>query len=467
MDLPVTVDSYLRFDDSLLSDEIKLMLWEALLVFNPQDPTEQIGMLRRAQDGCLLVPRGFALKLRKGLSHYGINIVWDDQRVQVPAAMPLLTPDVESLEYQVRALKRLVHAEQGIYEGPTASGKTITAAAVVSAIQQRTLVIVNKINLATQWQDRFRFALGIECGIIGDGSWFEQDVTIALRQSLWAARERLVNEGWFRRFGALMYDECHEAASAETARELVQLFPAYYRFGFSATPDRHSWMEGASRGILGEIVVRTTEQELMDAGRLVKPRVVVVRTLFKFKWNGRANAQNEYQRCLKALKVDPARNEQIRKIMTGLRGQTVLVQTDHTTHIDLLQQIAFNAGWPTDRIHRFTGEQNDERRQQIMKYCEEGDQLVISTIGKEAMDIPRLNRYMNVFPGKNRANTRQMVGRVKRTHETKIEPPIYYDFCDHRVSRLARQFSQRYSVYMEDGLDVMFVGDAPVGSPAP
>lgn len=465
-DLRVTVDNFLRLDDAQLSDSVKLALWEALLVFNPDDPTEQIGMLRRGTDGRLAIPRGFALKLRKGLDHFGYNVVWDDQRVSVPAPFPALTSDVEDLPYQSRAVQRLVWAQQGIYEGPTASGKTITAAAVMSAIQQRTIVVVNKINLATQWQDRLRFALGIECGIIGDGRWDESPlVTVATRQSLWAARATLMAHGWFHGFGAMMYDECHEAASAESARELVQLFPSYNRFGFSATPDRHSWMEGASRGILGEIVCRTTERELQDAGKLVKPRVVVVRTPFKFKWNGRANAGAEYQRCLTALKSDPARNEQIRKVMEGQRGQTVLVQSDHTSHVNFLLDIAYSAGWPRDRVHLFTGAEGDDQRQQIIHLCETGDRMVISTIGKEALDIPRLNRYMNVFPGKNQTNSRQMVGRVKRTHASKTEPPIYYDFFDHRVPRLGRQFQSRYAVYMQDGLEIMFTGEAPVGLP--
>lgn len=385
--LHVQVDNALRFQDRDLDELAKQMLWNALALSNPENRDEQIILLRRAADRRLVVPRGFAVKLKRGFQKMGIDVIWDDQRVRVPAEIPAPLDNIEDLPYQQRALHRLVTAEQGIYEGPTASGKTITASLIISAIQQRTIVIVDRIEIAYQWRDRVFETLGIIPTIIGDGAWNDSgSIVICLRQSLWARRDQLKESGFFKQFGCVMLDECH-AVSAETVREIFGLFYSYYRFGFSATPDRHDWLTIASRAVIGEILCRTTEEELEAAGRLVKPRVVAFRTPFKFQWKTLGtDTRVQWRSMLKKLKTDPARNKLIGKIMEGQRGQTMLVQTSEHTHVDELAAIAYASGWPMENVLFFTGKTSGKDRMRIRERAEHGDCIIISTIGKEALD---------------------------------------------------------------------------------
>lgn len=456
--LAVQVDSMLRFRDLELPYELQTAIGQELWMYNPRDPAEQIVLVQRDQDGLACLPRGYALRLRVLAEHYGVNVIWDDRRVIVPADIPLPTNHVRAIAYQLRAVQRLVHAEQGIYEGPTASGKTITAAIIASSIQQRMLIMVDKINLATQWRERFEEALGISPAIIGDSSWEEGPITIALWQSLWRRREELDQARWWSTWGAQATDECH-AVSAPSIRELIQRFPAYFRFGFSATPDRRDWIMAASRGIIGEIVCRTTEDELVEAGMLVKPRIVAVRTPFTFKKQYGVGSNAQWQAIVKDLKVDPARNAIIRAILAHERGSTMLVQTDHTSHADELVAQALAGGWEYDRVHLFTSATKAKDRDRIRLLCDDGNQLVVTTIGKEAMDIPRLDRYMIAYPVGGATPTKQMIGRVKRKHEAKVQAPIVYDIYDHRVPRLASQFQTRRGVYEREGLELLFTGE--------
>lgn len=458
-ELVVKVDNMLRFDDTALPYEAQVAVGRELWSYNPDDPDEQIMLARRTEDGLIAIPRGYALRLRTLLPYYGVDVVWDDRRAWVPAAVPMPTSWVRPVAYQMRAVQRMVAAQQGIYEGPTASGKTVTAAIVTSSIRQRTLIVVDKINLATQWAERFKQALGVEPEIIGDGYWSEGDITIALRQSLWAKHEELTASGWWATWGAVFVDECH-AVSAETVRETLQMFPAYFRFGLSATPDRRVWLMAASRAIIGEIVCRTTEQELRDAGLLVKPRVIAVRTPFRFKVARDEDSRSQWTRLVQEMKEDVGRNHVIGQILASQRGHTVMVQADHTSYCQYIYAYACAYGWPEDRVHFFIGATRGSERDEIRRLCEEGDRLVITTIGKEAMDIPRLDRYVMAWPSKSETDVKQMIGRVKRAHETKVEPPIVFDLYDNNVSRLKNMFTRRRGVYEREGLDLSFVDAA-------
>lgn len=461
MDLTVIVDNYLRFDPTQLPERAVSMLTAALTVMNPDDPNEMIVMWGKDSNGMFTAPRGFALKLRKGLGKMGVNVVWDDQRVSVPTSTISLLPFVQERDYQQKAVERMLRIQQGIYEAPPGSGKTISSASFIAAAGQRTIVLVDKVNIATQWRERIMDATGFEAGFVGDGMWEEREITVALRQTLWARRQELDATAWWSQWGAVMLDECH-AISAETVRALMQKFPALYRIGLSATPDRHDWMTMASRSIIGEIFCRTTDRELEDAGVLVKPRVVAVRTPFYYDWktlvkdrNGkmqRVDPKRQWQSMLKLLKFDKERNTLFGKIAAAQRGHTCLVHTDHKGHAHELAAYALAHGWPNDRVLIMTGDQDDAARSEVRAKAEEGDVIILSTIGQEALDIPRLDRFFLVFPTKNDAAVKQMVGRLKRTHESKGEAPVVIDFYDHGCRILAQQFAARRGSYDRDEL---------------
>ena len=457
MPLPVTIRADLRFDPSLVPAEALGALSMALRVTDPMDPTTPaIVLARKDSNGMAVVPRGFAHHLVKGLGAFGIDIQWIDQRVQVPMQEVITpTPGYALRSYQETPYAQMLRVQQGIYEAPTGSGKTITTAFFLAAARQRSLIIVDKMNLVVQWQDRIREATGYVCGTIGDGQWAERDITITTRQSLWARHDELDAQDWWSRWGAVVFDEAH-GVSAETVRELLQRFPAWYRIGLSATPDREDWLTIASRAILGEIFHRTTEEELEAAGVLVRPKVVAVRTPFEFPWKSRLDPRIQWTQLIKALRSDPARNHAIGKKMGTLRGHAVLVDTDQVGHAHELRAYALSYGWPDDRVFLFTGQQKTAERVEIMKLADEGDIMIISTIGKEALDIPRLDRFLITWPTKQDTRTKQMIGRVRRMHDEKSAPEIV-DFWDHKVSILNNQFTKRRGTYARAKMELEVV----------
>ena len=83
----------------------------------------------------------------------------------------------------------------------------------------------------------------------------------------------------FGAVGCVIIDECHHV-TAETIEAIVGAFPAKFRFGVSATPDRKDDRFEFALDVLGEVFHQDDEDELRDAGVLMRPRVKVVRTNF-------------------------------------------------------------------------------------------------------------------------------------------------------------------------------------------
>jgi superfamily II DNA or RNA helicase len=455
--LNVTVDTHLRFDPTGTGPagaKMCFTLAQALTVGDPDESDEPpVIMWGQDHNGNFIAPRGFAVKLVKGFRHFGFEPIWIDNRVLVPASIPQLTSTMSPRTYQGKAISHMVGCMQGIYEAPPAAGKTISAAFFISQIQQRSIILVDKINIATQWRKRIFEALGYEAGLIGDGVWDERDITVVLRQTLWNSREELDRTRWWDRWGAVILDECH-AISALTVRELMQRFAAYYRIGLSATPDRHGWMTLLSRSIIGEIFCRTTDRELEEAGVLVRPRVIAVRTPFEWDWKRKLDGKMQWQKMIKDLKFDPGRNALFRNLCSQQRGYCCLVITAQTSHASELAAYALSAGWPDEAVMIMTGAQDDDERQRIIDRAAHGDCIIFSTIGKEALDIPRLDRLFLVWPDKLDYAIRQGIGRVKRIHDEKTEPPIVYDFYDDKVPILRQHFSERRGAYARAELDL-------------
>src|SRR5690606_17843565 len=130
---------------------------------------------------------------------------------------------------------------------------------------------------------------------------------------------------------------------------------------------------------------------------------------------------------LVTMKNDGARNRRIMEVMQHLKGRCVLVHTEQTSHADILESYAHAAGWPAGSVFQFTGRQSNDERQEIISRAAQGNCMLISTIGKEALDIPRLDAVIVVWPTKNDTAITQIIGRIMRTHPEKTEPPEVYD----------------------------------------
>lgn len=493
--VPVRVDTHLRVDANLLGHDLADKIIDELILDNPEHAEakakQQWGweeipaqhFMVELDGDTLVMARGYALQLKLLLREHGIKVWWQDRTVW-QRGEPMGFEQFDYLSHQPAAVKKITRHRQGIYKAPTGSGKTVTAIGFIwERMPERSIILVDRINLVDQWIDRIEQHMGIpreEIGRIGEGEWTEGRVTVATVQTLHRHRKRLQDEGWFYKWSVMILDECHHV-TAQTLLELVQMFPARFRLGMSATPDKTGIFEIALNA-LGEVFYETTHDELRRLGLLVEPEVRVVQTGFDFTYwpdhtaDKKGNCdkpgcksrvpyhrhRNNYMQLKSALVNDHDRNMLVmNNIAEGYQqGAVQLVITDQTTHIEAMMQefVASYGAWiPEDHVHVLIGKQKGKKRQQIINTIETVSEphIIFSTIAGEALDIPIIAHVHLVFPTRNPRKTEQNIGRGTRMHDDKGDSLIF-DYVDVNVPVLVGQFrSRRWKCYEPLGLQVV------------
>lgn len=396
----------------------------------------------------LVLPRGFYRQFVQGMDAARLPIWWVDRRSVLPmdSEYVIELSKINLREHQEPAVKAMIEYENGIYQAPPGSGKTVTVLEAIRRSRQRAIILVDKSNIMRQWVDRAQEFLGVPIGTIGDGNFDPGEITVALKQTLWSRREELKESGFFDEWGFVAYDECHHV-TAETYQFVIQQFSARYLIGASATPARIPWTFPIAEALLGRIFHETPRDILIDKGILAIPEVNVVPTDFEFKFRsssvnrGGYRVGNNYAAMMKDLTTNPKRNQQIASWIASMEGRRQLVVSKRLEQFDLIANAVKNYGY-ADPIYWITGKESSDERKAVAEFAQENPCLVFSTVADEALDIPMLDTIHLVWPTKNVSVVRQQVGRVERASEGKKQP-LVFDYYDHKIGVLRNQFAQR------------------------
>jgi len=143
------------------------------------------------------------------------------------------------------------------------------ALAVIAARSQPTLIVVHTKELLYQWRARIQNFLGCTPGLIGDGHFDVQPISVAIVNT---ARKRIGELAPL--FGHLVVDECHRVPAA-LFTDVVSNFPGHYLLGLSATAFRSD--EGLTKLInfyMGDQFHKVDQEELQASGAIVKPELI-------------------------------------------------------------------------------------------------------------------------------------------------------------------------------------------------
>lgn len=388
----------------------------------------------------LLLPRGFLTELLE-LVEGNVDYEIQDQRVTSSSLLLDGSDIVSTLRTdQRRAVEAIKREEQGIVNANPGRGKTVIALAAIAELKQKTLIIVDKSNIAKQWQERAKEHLDLDIGLIGDTQWDERDVTVALQQTLWSRREELDKACWWDQWGMVILDECHHLP-ALTFFDIVSKFPAKYRIGLSATVGKTPAKARTAVLTLGQIIHKDDSVD-------VKPTVEIVDTNFVFEYHGTyknsegKTVRNNYQKLINSVVKDQRRNYTIAAKLEENLDHCNLVLSKRLNHLDALKECAIELGFPEDRCWMLTGKESSDERMEIYEKADSGSCAIFSTIADEALDIPRIDRVYLAFPQKNHETIKQQIGRATRSHDQK-DGAIVYDFRDKEVGVLKSQFNNR------------------------
>ena len=116
-------------------------------------------------------------------------------------------------------------------------GKTVLALYIISLLKKKTIVVVHKDFLMTQWRDRIsQFLPNAKIGKIQQNTIDieNKDIVLAMVQSL---SQKEYDPSVFSSFGLAIFDECHHLGAEVFSKSMAKV-ASKYMLGLSATPDR-------------------------------------------------------------------------------------------------------------------------------------------------------------------------------------------------------------------------------------
>lgn len=378
----------------------------------------------------LSFPRGF---IRQAIAITGRDFVFQDDRRILPPVNFKFTGKLRP--YQDEAYRAIIKKAFGFLEALMGSGKTVIALAVIAARCQPTLILVHNKELLYQWRDRIAEFLGVNAGLVGDGKFDVQPITVAIINSAKKYLEELPTH-----FGQVMIDECHRTP-ATMFSEVVQAFDCKYMLGLSATPYRRDELTSLIHWFVGPLIHKINPSELQDLGAVLVPEIRTRETGFN------------YQKLLSLIVGDEERNHLIIQDIffeTRHHSGTVLVVSDRVEHCLLLAGI-LASGEPDLTVEVLTGQLKSKERTSLVEDIRAGKvKVVIATIQLigEGFDCPGLSSLFLATPIKFSGRLIQVIGRILRPADGK-EPRVY-DYRD-PVGPLFASAWSREKTYKEMG----------------
>ena len=333
------------------------------------------------------------------------------------------------------------------------TGKTVMAISLAARLGRCCAVLVHKQFLAAQWAERIReFAPTARVALVqGAEPWdHECDVLICMIQTVLSRYPAPTNA--FDGVGLLVVDECHHLVARTFSRAILS-FPARYRLGLTATPDRQDGLGFALQWHLGPIVVRVKRRNMRvgvvwltgDAGlRAVRDR----------------RGETVHAATVSRLVESEGRNQRIlRCIAAGLRaGRHIIVISARRKHLEALCAAA--TVLPGADPALYLGETSPRRKRERDARAQVANPLCATYgMGEEALDIPRLDMLVLASPRGSAACIEQCVGRILRPFDGK-PTPVVVDFTDGVCASMA---TARRRLYKREGFMTITGGSPDLG----
>lgn len=392
----------------------------------------------------LKLPRGLGAYIYDEIKRLGLKPSVSDRRIERSVSYPPLLTELRP--YQKEALDQFLKYRSGLIVLPAGAGKTQVGIACAFYTGQKTLWITHTKDLAEQAAERFEDLLGVEVGLIGDGSrTVGNEVTVAIINSL----AKMDLSDLAQETGLVIVDECHHVP-ADLMQKVVNQFPARNRLGLTATPERADGLAPLIHAIMGPVLYKTTYPELARQGYIVLPKLCIVKTSFYYDYTD----PKDYSDMVNQACRDADRNGLIlqhlrREIEAGRFCLVLTARKDHCEKLgEHLKRLGYRAAWASSKLGR-------QERRRIREQALNGElQVLVATqLADEGLDLPGIEALFLAAPGGTESRIEQRVGRTTRIKDGK-QQPVVYDFVDVNVGVLVAQFRKRLDVYRRMGIEI-------------
>lgn len=339
----------------------------------------------------------------------------------------------------------------GIINIPPGFGKTVIALYIISKLKYKTLIIVHKDFLLSQWKERIEQYLGnVTVGILKQNKIeTDKDVVIASLQSIVM---RGYNSKVFDGFGLQIIDEAHHVA----AKIFSQSFYAVnckHILGLSATIQRKDGLTKVLKWFMGDVVCKMKAKDSSD----VKVKVIHYDNpdpMFKqvpLLFNGKPNVSRLITRVCDFKPRTQLIAKEIKQVLDLDPVRNVIVLSDRREHLNEINAELKALGIADTGLYV-----GGMKEQELKK--SETRQILLGTFSMvaEGFDLPKLN---TMILASSKSDIEQAVGRIQRQlpHERTYDPYII-DVADD-LSIFASQSKKRKDFYRKKGYSVEVIGE--------
>ena len=328
-------------------------------------------------------------------------------------------------------------------------GKTVLALWIIAMLQKKTIVIVHKDFLMTQWRDRIQqFLPEARIGKIQQNTIDieNKDIVLAMVQSL---SQKEYDSKVFSSFGLAIFDECHHLGAEVFSKSMAKV-ASKYMLGLSATPDRKDGLRKVFEWFIGPMVYCTKE----------KNKDYIETRLYEYhdedpiysKIELLYNKKPCLPRMINNICDHLPRNLFINDIIKSEyeKGRKILVLSDRREYLNRTQQ------WCNENISNdVAGQYVGGLKPSELRDSQEKD-IILGTfsMASEGMDIPKLNTIILASP---KSDVVQSVGRILREKaDVRKFHPLVIDFKDTHpnLSIFNRQCDKRITYYKKSNHEI-------------
>jgi|TARA_R110000744_G_scaffold96058_4_gene185521 superfamily II DNA or RNA helicase len=411
-----------------LQQKIDKELTYAIPTHNPLDPPLMIKNMGLIRNGLISLPIG-----RMDLIPEDYEVI--DKRLYKPVDFPEFMFDLR--DSQKKVFDEI--EDNAIINAWVSWGKTFTGLAIAGKLGQKTLIVTHTVPLRNQWAKEVKKVFGIEAGIIGSGR-FELDAPIVIgnTQTLYRNVDKIRKE-----FGTIILDEMHHVSSP-TFSKILDTNYCRYKIGLSGTIERKDGKHVVFRDYFGSKLFQPPKENYMT------PTVHLVHSEIRFM----DGAKTPWANRVTKLSNDEEYRHTIAMLAAAYaaRGHKVLVVSDRVSFLKACAELT------GDKAVCVTGEVSHEDRETLVDEILYGDANVLygtQAIFSEGISVDTLSCLILATPVNNEPLLTQLVGRVIRKKEGKIDPVVIDIHLRGNTAR--KQASNRVGFYMKQGWDMKYL----------
>lgn len=396
-----------------------------------EEPEKAFDVYRLREDGSVLVPRKWAEASIEEEIIVDFGGISTSDRLSFQGR---LLNDIQKAAADA-CVNNLRENGCGVLSMATGMGKTVVALYACCEMRVKTLVIVHRQCLMSQWAERVQqFVPEARVGKIQQGTVDVEDcdIIVGMLQSI---SMRDYDMDIFSDIGMVIFDEVHAVPTAVFSRALIKLCVPYM-LGLSATPERR---DGLSR-VIHWFIGPTIFEKFLEGRNEIVVRVVNYHPMITVP-----RAFNMAVIINKLCNI-VSRNEIIVMTIKSLvsEGHRVIVLSDRRLHCEELVSMLM----PCISSALYIGGMKEH---ELEKSKESNVLIATYTIAKEGLDIPQFDALVLATP---RSDVVQACGRV--LHSNTCNSPVIVDVVDNWRIGIS-QFRKRQVYYTKSGF-TMHVG---------